>query len=105
MESPSKMRGNGCSLSMIVSYTIGKPKERRFQKDQKFLTHPTHFLPCPEIGNRPKMTQNDPEPIVVPKWLFFKYESIYTFEKTIESKFLTSNMGFGPTLGQGPTED
>ena len=42
-----KMTKNGCPLSMVVSYTIRKPMERRFQTvHKKFdLHHPLSALP------------------------------------------------------------
>ena len=41
------------------------------------MTHLTHFLPCPENGNGPKMTQNDPQLKVVPKWLKYHRDQLF----------------------------
>ena len=45
-----QMSKHGCSLIMVVSFTVGKPIERRFQKLQKSLTHSTHSLPHPKVS-------------------------------------------------------
>ena len=57
-----KMTKNGCSLNvMVVSYTVGKPMERRFHKLKKTFTF-SYLLPAP-----PKNRS------WVLKWLFIKY--------------------------------
>ena len=43
---------------MVMSYTIEKPAEMRFQKLQKNLTHPTDFQPNLEIVPRSINKQN-----------------------------------------------
>ena len=52
-----KMSKSGYLLSMVVSYTLGKPMEDRFPKKQKILICLTHFLPHRKISPEPKMTQ------------------------------------------------
>ena len=51
------MARNGCSLSLVVSYTVGKPMERRFNKDQKVFDLPRPLHDQLKIGPRPKMAQ------------------------------------------------
>ena len=41
-----KTSKNGCWLSILLSYTIGKSMERGFQKLKKKSIHSTYFLPC-----------------------------------------------------------
>ena len=54
-----KMNENMSSLSVVISYTVAKPMERRFQKIKKNLTHLTHFLPHSVIALGPKMSKMD----------------------------------------------
>ena len=52
LKSGPKMTKNGCSLSMLLLYTIGKPMERKFQKIKKLMC-PISFMPHPKIVPRP----------------------------------------------------
>ena len=53
------MTKNGCSLSMVVSYTTGKPMEMKFQKI-KIKNSPVPPPSCltQKLATGPKMTQN-----------------------------------------------
>ena len=72
---------------MIVSDTIGKSMERRFQKDPNILTCTSHFLAHPKISPESIMTKNDHKPKNVPRWLLFKYDGTYAVGKPVESRF------------------
>ena len=72
-----KWSKNGCSLSMIKSFTIGKSMDRRFQKDKNVLTCVTQKL---IVGPKwPKMFRSQSS--------IFKYDHTYTTEKLTESRF------------------
>ena len=47
-----KMTKNGCLLSMVMSYIIGKPMGGDSKKSKK-LTCPNNFLPYPKIACGP----------------------------------------------------
>ena len=71
---------------MIVSDTIGKSMERRFQKDPNILTCTSHFLAHPKISPE-SMSKNDHKTKNVPRWLLFKYDRTYAVGKPVESRF------------------
>lgn len=65
------MSKNGYSFSMIMSSTVGKAMEGRFQKDQNNFTCSIYFLSHPKIVPEPKkMTQDDLKPKNVPNYNF-----------------------------------
>ena len=69
-----KMNESGCSLAIILSRTIGKPMESRFQKVKKFdMPPPTPCpaVPCRKIGPRPKNDQK----LVFIKYVLFHWKA------------------------------
>lgn len=73
---------------MVVSYTVGNPTERRFQKVNKKMTCTTHFLYCPKTGAGP---YNDET------WMFIKYSRVISRWKAHEKEISITQKKLDPT--------
>lgn len=75
---PKMSKNNGCSLSILVLYTVGRPIERRSQKYQKNWPAPPTCCPIKKSPPGPWMTKNG---------YSLSMDMPYTLHKPMEQKF------------------